>query len=148
VDDRRYGRERVGLDHSPVGHNRLTPIAAARLLHEIFHGDLLPPSRKSKAQAILARDPESPLRQRGAYQLDGYLGQGLPGGSQTWSKAGRTRWLGDSQAEFRRHDMLRAILPNGLEFELTVFSQGEAITEDDEFLPALGALTARELLSP
>lgn len=146
MDDLRYGREKVALDLSPAGHNSLTPIAMARLMHEIFsESNLLPPERRALVRDHLARDTNSPYRSRGAYQLLGYLGDALPKGTQIWSKAGRTRWLGDDRASFRRHDTLRAILPGAQEFLLTVFTQGEAIAEDDGFLPAIGALVAAEL---
>ncbi|KFC63719.1 hypothetical protein FG93_05847 [Bosea sp. LC85] len=146
MDDLRYGREKIGLDLSPIGHNRLTPIAMARLMSEIFYGSsLLPEARLKLVRDHLIRDQESPDRGRGAYQLLGYLGGGLPEGSQIWSKAGRTRWLGDARAEFRRHDTMRAILPGGEDFILTVFTQGEAIAEDDCFLPGIGQLVATEL---
>jgi len=146
MDDLRYGRERIALDRSAAGHNCLTPIAMARLMHEIFSDtELLPPARRAVIKDHLARDANDPDRGRGAYQLLGYLGDTLPEGTQIWSKAGRTRWLGDERAAFRRHDTLRAILPAGQEFLLTVFTQGEAIAEDDGFLPAIGALVAAEL---
>ena len=146
MDDLRYGREKIALDLSPVGHNCLTPIAMARLMHEIFsESALLTPSRRTVIREHLGRDAKSPDRGRGAYQLLGYLGEALPEGTRIWSKAGRTRWLGDERAQFRRHDALRALLPGGQEFLLTVFTQGEAIAEDDGFLPAIGSLVASEL---
>ena len=147
MDDLRYGREKRALDLSPAGHNCLTPIAMARLMHAIFSDSgLLPPDRLALVRDHLARDADSPDRARGAYQLLGYLGSALPRGTQIWSKAGRTRWLGDERAQFRRHDTLRAILPGRQEFQLTVFTQGEPIAEDDSFLSAIGALVATELL--
>ena len=147
MDDLRYGREKIALDLSPVGHNCLTPIAMARLMHEIFsESPLLPPARLAAIRDHLARDTGHPERGRGVYQLLGYLGDRLPAGTQIWSKAGRTRWLGDDRASFRRHDTLRAILPQGQEFLLTVFTQGELIAEDDGFLPAIGALVAGEMM--
>jgi hypothetical protein len=146
MDDLRYGREKQALDRSPVGHNCLTPIAMARLMHEIFSDSaLLPPVRRAVIRDHLARDANDPDRGRGAYQLLGYLGDALPSGTRIWSKAGRTRWLGDDRASFRRHDSLRAILPGGHEFLLTVFTQGEPIAEDDGFLPTMGALVAAEM---
>jgi hypothetical protein len=147
MDDLRYGREKVALDLSPAGHNCLTPIAMARLMQEIFsETPLLSPERRQIVRDHLARDPQSHFRARGVYQLLGYLGDALPEGTQIWSKAGRTRWLGDERAAFRRHDTLRALLPAGQEFLLTVFTQGEAIAEDDSFLPAIGSLVATQLL--
>lgn len=148
MDDLRYGREKIGLDRSPAGHNALTPIAMARLMHAIFHGSVLSAARREKVQNLLARDLASPFVQRGAYQVMGYLAGGMPEGTQIWSKAGRTRWLGDERADFRRHDAIRALLPNGAEFILTVFSQGEAIAEDDRFLPQLGSIAAKEMPAP
>lgn len=146
MDDLRYGREKVALDRSTAGHNCLTPIAMARLMHEIFTDSaLLPPTRRAVIRDHLARDANDPHRGRGAYQLLGYLGDALPSGTRIWSKAGRTRWIGDDRASFRRHDTLRAILPQGQEFLLTVFTQGELIAEDDGFLPAIGALVAAEM---
>ena len=146
MDDLRYGREKQALDHSPIGHNCLTPIAMARLMHEIFGGtSLLAAERLAAVRNHLARDPQSPHQARGVYQLMGYLGGGMPEGTQIWSKAGRTRWLGDDRAAFRRHDTLRAVLPDRQDFLLTVFTQGEAIAEDDSFLPAIGALVAAEM---
>lgn len=146
MDDLRYGREKIALDRSAAGHNCLTPIAMARLMHEIFSDStLVPPARRTVIRDHLARDANDPNRGRGAYQLLGYLGDALPTGTRIWSKAGRTRWLGDDRASFRRHDTLRAILPQGQEFLLTVFTQGELIAEDDSFLPAIGALVAAEL---
>ncbi|PZN97244.1 MAG: hypothetical protein DCF30_16605 [Hyphomicrobiales bacterium] len=146
MDDLRYGREKLALDLSGPGHNSLTPIAMARLMHAIFSDSgLLPRDRHALVADHLVRDAKSPYRTRGAYQLLGYLGDALPEGTKIWSKAGRTRWLGDERASFRRHDTLRAILPGGQEFLLTVFTQGEAIAEDDGFLPAIGALAATEL---
>lgn len=146
MDDLRYGREKIALERSAAGHNCLTPIAMARLMHEIFSDStLLPPPRRAVIRDHLARDANDPDRDRGAYQLSGYLGDALPSGTRIWSKAGRTRWLGDDRASFRRHDTLRAILPAGHEFLLTVFTQGEAIAEDDGFLPSIGALVAAEI---
>ncbi|MGO4171896.1 serine hydrolase [Bosea sp. TAF32] len=148
MDDLRYGREKIGLDRSPGGHNALTPVAMARLMHEIFHGSALSTTTRRAVEPLLARDLASPFVKRGAYQVSGYLAGGMPAGTQIWSKAGRTRWLGDERADFRRHDALRAILPGGQEFTLTVFTQGEAIAEDDDFLPSLGALAAGQLMPP
>ena len=145
MDDLRYGRERIALEHSPVGHNVLTPIAMARLMHEIFHGQLVPEPSAERLRDILARDPDSLVRARGAYQVAGYLAAGMPPGSRIWSKAGRTRWLRDERADFRRHDTLRTLLPGGQDFTLTVFTQSEAIAEDDTFLPRIGELAAREI---
>lgn len=137
MDDRRYGRERASLGEGGTGHNRLTPIAMARLMYELFHGAILPAPRAALVRRHLSRDLDSPDRGRAAYQLAGYLGAGLPPGSRLWSKAGRTRWIGDGNADFRRHDAMRAILPTGQEFFLTFMSAGEAINEDDGFLPGV-----------
>lgn len=146
MDDLRYGRERIGLDRSPGGHNALTPVAMARLMHEIFHGVALGETTRLAAGRLLARDLTSAFVTRGAYQVSGYLAGGMPEGTRIWSKAGRTRWLGDERADFRRHDTLRAVMPQGQEFLLTVFTQGEVIAEDDGFLPLLASIAAAEIV--
>jgi len=56
--------------------------------------------------------------------------------------------LSYDRASFRGHDTRRAILPQGQEFQLTVFAQGETIAKDDRFLPAIGTLVATELSAP
>ncbi|BBK34038.1 beta-lactamase family protein [Stella humosa] len=145
MDDQRYGRERASLGPDGAGHNRLSAGAVARLMYAVFHGDILPGPRAAVVRDHLARDLDSPHRPRAAYQVNGYLAAGLPAGSQVWSKAGRTRWIGDDNANFRRHDTIRAILPAGQEFFLTTMSAGEAINEDDGFLPSVAALVADRL---
>lgn len=147
MDDQRYGRERAFVGADRRNHNRLTPIAIARLMYELFHGRVLPDARAAAVRDSLRRELDSPLRRYAAYQVDGYLAAGLPAGSQIWSKAGHNRWTGDESASFYRHDSLRAVLPGGEEFFLTVFTEGAAISEDADFLPALcrrvvAALTA------
>lgn len=144
MDDQRYGRERVFVEGGS-NHNRLSPISIARLTYEIFHGDMLPPDRAGVVRDLLQRDLESPFRRYGAYQIDGYLASGLPNGSRVWSKAGHNRWTGDPSASFYRHDTLRAQLPYGQEFFLTVFTEGEAISEDLTFLPMLCRTVVEQL---
>ncbi|BBK41153.1 hypothetical protein STVA_11730 [Allostella vacuolata] len=137
MDDRRYGRELAGLGPDGDGHNALTPIAMARLMYAVFHEPILPAARAELVRGHLRRHADHPSRHLSAYQLGGYLGSGLPAGSAFWSKAGRTRWVGDERANFFRHDAIRAVLPDGRELFLTVMTHGEAINEDDSFLPQL-----------
>jgi hypothetical protein len=145
MDDQRYGREHASLGADAAGHNRLTAIAAARLMYELFHGSVLPEARADLVRRHLSRDLASPERRRSAYQIEGYLGAGLPPGSQLWSKAGRTRWTGDEKASFFRHDTIRAILPDRQEFFLTFMTKGEAVSEDDSFLPEMATTSVRLL---
>lgn len=117
MDNLRCGRERIGLDLSPIGHNSLTPISMARLMHKIFYGsNLLTGECRATVRDLLIRDQDSQLRIRGAYQLLGYPGADLSKETKICSKAGRTRWLGNARAEFRRHDAMRAIRPGGQDF--------------------------------
>jgi len=135
MDDQRYGREHQFLSGPRGAHNRLSPFAVARLMHRIASERYPPLAGRPAMLRRLARDLESPLRARPAYQVDGYLAAGLPAGTDCWSKAGHNRWTGDPAASFYRHDTLWAALPNGAFMLLTVFTQGEALSERDDFLP-------------
>jgi hypothetical protein len=88
-------------------------------MRQLLHRSLDPQQR--------AADPEN--------QVDGFLGAGLPAGSQCWSKAG---WM--SQA---RHDAAyieSEDLPPTL---LVVFAEGAACSRDGHLLPEI----ARHLLA-
>jgi beta-lactamase class A len=76
---------------------------------------------RSLAAEERAADPEN--------QVDGFLGDGLPEGSQLWSKAG---WM--SQA---RHDAAYVEVPGQKPFLLVAFSEGPACANDARLLPEL-----------
>ncbi len=142
MDDTRYGREAQFAGQEGAYLNRLTPLAAARLLWELFEGDLpLSPPSKARAQAILQRDAASADAKNSAYQLSEYLGGALPAGVQIWSKAGHNLWTGDANTSWFKHDMIR-LQDAGrkpLIAVLTTTGQGMAETHPQAF-PQIGRL--------
>ena len=142
MDDTRYGREAQFAGVEGAYLNRLTPLAAARLLWELFDGTLpLSPPSKARAQAILQRDPASADAATSAYQLSEYLGGDLPQGVQIWSKAGHNLWTGDANTSWFKHDMIRlqAAGRKPLTVVLTTAGQGMAETHPQAF-PQIGRL--------
>ena len=75
-------------------------------------------------------------------QVIGYFGAGLPPGSRLWSKAGWTGWTGDPTASYRRHDAAYIELPTGQAFILVAFTEGRAISADENCLPSIAGLAA------
>ena len=64
-------------------------------------------------------------------QIDGFIGEGLPTGSQIWSKAG---WMSEV-----RHDVAWLQTSKGKEMLLAVFCQGKDLAKDTFLLPALAS---------
>ncbi len=142
MDDTRYGREAQFAGEGGAHLNRLTPLAAARLLWELFDGNLpLSPPSKARAQAILRRDAASEDAANPAYQLSEYLGGDLPNDVQIWSKAGHNLWTGDAKTSWFKHDMIRlqAEGRKPLTLVLTTQGQGMAQTHPQAF-PQIGRL--------
>ena len=142
MDDTRYGREAQFAGADGAYLNRLTPLAAARVLWELFEGDLpLSPASKARAQAILQRDKASPDAANPAYQLSEYLGGDLPESVQIWSKAGHNLWTGDAKTSWFKHDMihLQSEGRKPLTLVLTTKGQGMAQTHPQAF-PEIGRL--------
>ncbi len=142
MDDVRYGREAqfAGVD----GHNlnRLTPLASARLLWELFHGDLpLSAPAKARAQVILHRDAQGADAADPNYQLSEYAGGQLPEDVEIWSKAGHNEWTGDARASWFKHDMLRLVAPRRKPLILVMTTQGQALAQTyPQAFPAMGRL--------
>lgn len=148
MDDRRYGREAQYAGPSSENLNALTPLAAARLFFEIFAGDL-PLSRegRARAQATLLRDRRSAEAERREFQVESYLGGGVPLEATLWSKAGRTVWIGDMRASFYKHDVIRIVLPGRAPLVLCLMTQGKAIAEDaPEVFPEIGRIICDGLI--
>lgn len=143
MDDDRYGREKIFVRMGGNNHNRLTTNATARLFHALFSGRLVSPERSRAMVPLFARpldDPEfveNPLA-----QIKGFFGAGLPSGAKLWSKAGHTKWTGDADASYRRHDAAYVELPSGRAFILVAFTQGRAMSEGETALPAIAAKAA------
>ena len=142
MDDTRYGREAQFAGADGANLNRLTPLACARLLWELFQGDLpLSAPAKARAQAILHRDAASPDAANPAYQLTEFLCGGLPEGVEIWSKAGHNLWTGDAKTSWFKHDMARISAPGRkpLIVVLTTTGQGMA-QENPKAFPEIGRL--------
>lgn len=142
MDDVRYGREAqfAGVDGANL--NRLTPLAAARLLWELFDGDLpvSAPSR-ARAQAILHRDAQGTDAADPNYQLSQYFAGGLPDGVEIWSKAGHNEWTGDPRASWYKHDMLRLVGPGRKPLIVVMTTQGQGLAQTHPgAFPAMGRL--------
>jgi len=139
MDDQRYGREHAFLSGPHGAHNRLSPRAVGRLMHRIMSDRLPALAGRAAMMRRLERDPQAPDRAIKAYQVDGYLGAGLPGDAVFWSKAGHNQWTGDPAASFYRHDVLWAALDEDRRLLLTVFTESEAVSERDDVLPFAAA---------
>jgi len=148
MDDLRYGREFAFVGENGSNHNRLTTDATARLFYSIFRGQVIDRETSYRIQDLLCR-PLDPawIEAEPASQVKGYFGEGLPNGSQLWSKAGWTAWTRDPAASFRRHDAAYVSLPIGKAFTLVAFTEGKEISADMKCLPWL-ARRACELVSP
>ena len=125
-----YGRERMFYGENNCNRNALCTAAVARILEAVMTDGVLSPPACQRLRARLARslsssdrvaDPEN--------QVDGFLGEGLPDGSQLWSKAG---WM--SQA---RHDAAWWCLDGQAASLLVVFSEGPERASDEKLLPQL-----------
>lgn len=131
MDDMRYGREAqyAGLDGRNL--NALTPLAAARLFHELFAGDIpLGVKTRQRAQDILMRDREGQKSKSPHYQVEDFLGGGAPKDAKIWSKAGKNSWTGDPHASYFKHDLIRVVPPSGNPFILALMTQGKTVCED------------------
>ena len=131
-----YGRERVFYGENNNNRNALCTAAVARILEAVMTDGVLSPPACQRLRARLARslgkadrleDPEN--------QVDGFLGEGLPEGSQLWSKAG---WM--SQA---RHDAAWWCLDGQAPSLLVVFSEGQERAVDEHLLPLIATQLAQ-----
>src|SRR5690606_28832670 len=112
MDDARYGREAQYAGPGGEYLNALTPLAAARLFFEIFAGEVpLSDASRHRAQAILLRDRNSAEAKLPHFQVDTFLGGGIPAEARLWSKAGQNSWTGAERASYYKHDLIRVDLP-------------------------------------
>lgn len=139
MDDTRYGREARFAGAEGENLNRLTPLAVARLMWELFEGDLpMSAPVRGRAQAILSRDPDGPDAGDPNYQISDYLGGDLPRDVQIWSKAGHNLWTGDARTSWFKHDMIRIAAPGRKPLIVVAMTEGEDLARDANFLPRLG----------
>ena len=127
-----YGREKMFYGDNNSNRNALCTAAVARILEAVMTDGVLSPPACQRLRARLARslgkadrleDPEN--------QVDGFLGEGLPEGSQLWSKAG---WM--SQA---RHDAAWWCIDAQAPSLLVVFSEGQERAGDEQLLPLMAS---------
>ncbi|PTE23341.1 hypothetical protein C5F48_02445 [Cereibacter changlensis JA139] len=148
MDDVRYGREAQYAGRSGEYLNALTPLAAARLMFEIFAGDApLSPAARSRAQTTLLRDRDSAEAKLPHFQVETFLGGGMPVAARLWSKAGQNSWTGDERASYYKHDLIRVEMPGAAPVGLCLMTQGKGLCEDHPIVfPEIGALFAERLL--
>ncbi|MCW4115902.1 class A beta-lactamase-related serine hydrolase [Aurantimonas sp. MSK8Z-1] len=142
MDDMRYGREARYAGVEGENMNALTPLAAARLFAELF-GDGLPlsPDARRRAQDILVRDRRGPDAGNPLFQVDTYLGGGIPAGLPLWSKAGRLAWTGDARVAYHKHDLIRTIPADGVPLVISLMTRGKGLCEDNpRAFPEIGRL--------
>ena len=125
-----YGRERAFYGPALDNRNALSTAATARALEAVMTDGVLSPPACKRLRDLLKRSLDK--EQRAAdpeNQVDGFLGAGLPPGSQLWSKAG---WM--SQA---RHDAAWWTTDDGSPTLLVAFSEGPECAKDEQLLPEL-----------
>ena len=111
-----YGREQIFRDGGK-NRNRITPDDVARLFKEIARGEVVGPAGTQEMLGLLARDlaSEKPLEE-GELEDARLAGRKLPPGTRFWAKSG--------DAYDFYHLVARAILPNGRDFVIAVFTKG------------------------
>ncbi len=149
MGDTRYGREAqfAGRDGSYL--NVLTPLVSARLFLELFAGTLpLNPQSQKRAEEILLRDRSRADSHLLSFQIDEFLGGGVPAEAQVWSKAGYTSWTGNPRTSYYRHDLIRIALPGAAPVILSAMTQGQKITENAATVfPGIGRALCDNLLA-
>jgi beta-lactamase class A len=142
MDDTRYGREARFAGAGGENLNRLTALAAARLMWELFEGEVpLSAPLRGRAQALLSRDPKGADAGNPAYQLAEYLGGDLPEGVSVWSKAGHNLWTGDAATSWFKHDMIRIAAPGKKPLIAVVMTEGQDVAAGRaDLFPALGRM--------
>jgi hypothetical protein len=138
--DMLYGREARLAGDAGEGLNSLTPLCAARLLWEMFEGDLpLGRDMLRRAHLAMARDQASPDAVFLGYGLDGFLAGNLPEGVRIWSKSTQTGWTGDAKTSWVKHDMLRLVGQGMKPLHIVLMTQSRALAEAEGGLfPAMG----------
>lgn len=130
MGDLRYGREAQYAGPQGENLNSLTALAAARLMWELFDGDLpLSPDQLHRAQSLMARDPLSPKAAFPDYQLSEYLGGNLPTAVQIWSKAGHNGWTNDPKTSWFKHDMIRISAQGSRPLTIVLMTSGQALAQ-------------------
>ncbi len=128
-EDGPYGRDKKFYGEQNQNRNALTTAAIARLLEAIMTNEFINTSSSNRLKTLLLRSLDSEKRKADPEnQIDGFLGQGLPKGSQIWSKAGLMSQV--------RHDAAWFKTPNGEQMLLVVFCNSDILAKDTFLLPA------------
>ncbi len=131
-NDGPFGRDRDFYGDRNENRNALTTIATAKLMHSLMNGFLLKPKATQNITRILSRSLDLVKRKQDLEnQVDGFLGEGLPVGSNLWSKAGLMSEV--------RHDAAFFSIPNGNKMILVVFTQGKSLARDTFLLPSIAS---------
>ncbi|MEY8839012.1 serine hydrolase [Cribrihabitans sp. XS_ASV171] len=142
MDDMRYGREAQYAGKDGRNLNALTPLASARLFYELFAGSVpLGPKGRLRAHETLHRERSGPMSEDPHYQVDDFLGGGIPKDVPIWSKAGKNSWTGDAHASYFKHDVIRFHVPGRNPIILVLMTQGKTVCDDKpEIFPQIGRL--------
>jgi beta-lactamase class A len=142
MDDMRYGREAQYAGPGGANMNALTPMSAARVFAELFVGEsILIPAARKRAQDILLRDRSSADAKNPLFQVNNFLGAGIPPDCPIWSKAGRLGWTGDASVAYHKHDLLRTIPEGQFPLIISIMTNGKAVCEDQpEVFSEIGRL--------
>ena len=125
-----YGRDKMFYAADNSNRNGLSTAATARMLEAVMTGSVVSPPACRRLQALLQRSLDQQQRRADPEnQVDGFLGDGLPEGTQLWSKAG---WM--SQA---RHDAAWFQGSDQPPMLLVVYSNGPDRARDATLLPEL-----------
>jgi len=141
-DDLRYGREARLAGPYGEGLNALSAECAARLMWEMFEGDLpLKGDALRRAQSLMLRDVASPEAVFPNFQLHGFLGGALPSGVKLFSKAAALGWTGEAKTAWLRHEMARISARGMGGLHIVFMTQGRAMYDaGPQLFPALGQM--------
>ncbi len=123
-----FGREKDFYGIRNENRNSLNSVGTAKFFEALMTGSLLKAKSTKNMKRLLFRSLDSSKRKMDPEnQIDGFLGQGLPEGSQLWSKAGYMSEV--------RHDAAWFITPKGQTMLLVLFLTDPDLAKNDFILP-------------
>ena len=129
-EDSPYGRDNDSYKPDNSNRNALSTEGTARVLEAVMTNGFLSKKACSRIQALLSRSLDAIQRQADPNnQIDGFIGSGLPEGSQLWSKAGLMSTA--------RHDATWVSIPGKSPMLLVIFSFGRERAKDSFLLPTI-----------
>lgn len=129
-EDGPYGRERDFYESDNSNRNALSTDGTARILEAVMTNAFLSPRACKRLKEILSRSLDIKQRKENPLnQVDGFIGAGLPKGSQLWSKAGLMSTA--------RHDAAWFSTPGSNPMLLVIFTMGRERSTDNFLLPAI-----------